>query len=344
VYRHMHSNGVGAGHDWCRLWWHKGAWRIGHVSWISGDRMLNVAHVKSNAMWPGGISPPTCNWRQHKGQACGRDYSGNDADFKEALNITVGASSGSTDGSSKPRKTDGKARKINPQYNAELNSTARNTNDVKKIRRLVNQGADLLSTNGPMWRHTPLHQAAYHGRPTVVKVLIELSREQGVLEKLLDMDSNPCGRGARGTPIELARGGGHTKNVRLLEEAARSLSSSDKIEQAKGNQNYPGNGRWEEHQNIDMCGKGDIEIISNWRASHSIEDLKRIVEKKGYSAISVGGFGHAALKKFNYQLTSKHCARSRGYTNQLFIYFPGQSEGISGNISNDGAGDCCNVL
>jgi len=81
-----------------------------------------------------------------------------------------------------------------------------------------------------------------------------------------------------------------------------------------------------------MCGQGDIEIISNWRASQSIEDLKRIVEKKGYSAISVGSFGHAALKKFDYQLTAKHCARSPGYTNQLFIYFPGQSHGTSGDM------------
>jgi len=52
-----------------------------------------VAHVKSHAMWPGAITPKTCNWRQHKGQACGRDYSEKDADFKKAPNITVATSS-----------------------------------------------------------------------------------------------------------------------------------------------------------------------------------------------------------------------------------------------------------
>merc|ERR1719178_485288 len=35
---------------------------------------------------------------------------------------------------------------------------------------------------------------------------------------------------------------------------------------------------WSAHQNIDMCGQGDVEIIHNWRATHSIEDLQRIVE------------------------------------------------------------------
>ena len=68
---------------------------------------------------------------------------------------------------------------------------------------------------------------------------------------------------------------------------------------------------WSAHQNIDMCGQGDVEIIPNWRATHSIEDLKRIVEQKGYSAFTVSSgqpsFGHAALKKFPYQLTAGHC-------------------------------------
>ena len=45
----------------------------------------------------------------------------------------------------------------NGNYDEDLNNTARNTNDVAKIRELVNKGADLLSTNGEPWNHTPLH-------------------------------------------------------------------------------------------------------------------------------------------------------------------------------------------
>ena len=68
-----------------------------------------------------------------------------------------------------------------------------------------------------------------------------------------------------------------------------------------------------------MAYQGD-EIIHNWREEHSIEDLQRLVERKGYSAISVGSFDHAALKKFPYQLTAGHCAPSPGYSNTLYIW------------------------
>ena len=69
-----------------------------------------------------------------------------------------------------------------------------------------------------------------------------------------------------------------------------------------------------------MCGQGDVEIIHNWRNKHTIEDLKRMVEQKGYSAVCVGSFGHAALKKFSYQLKPEHCNPSKGYTNTLYIF------------------------
>ena len=80
--------------------------------------------------------------------------------------------------------------------NTELNNVARNTNDTAKARALVEQGADLSSTNGPAWRHTPLHQAAYHGRFEMAKTLVELGAP-------LHLHSNPCGRGATGTPYEV---------------------------------------------------------------------------------------------------------------------------------------------
>ena len=77
---------------------------------------------------------------------------------------------------------------------------------------------------------------------------------------------------------------------------------------------------WSAHEDIDMAYQGDVEIIHNWREEHSIEDLQRIVERKGYSAISVGSFDHAALKKFPYQLTAGHCEPSPGYSNTFYIW------------------------
>eukprot|EP00802_Teleaulax_amphioxeia_P008287 Tamp_08295.p1 GENE.Tamp_08295~~Tamp_08295.p1 ORF type:complete len:739 (-),score=125.09 Tamp_08295:131-2116(-) len=111
--------------------------------------------------------------------------------------------------------------------NADLNDTARNTNDIDKIRRLVrDSNADLLSTNGEPWNHTPLHQSAYHGRLENCRVLVELLREKGVLLECLDKSSNPCGRGARGTPVELARGGGHHAIASFLESAGASKTDT----------------------------------------------------------------------------------------------------------------------
>jgi len=49
-----------------------------------------------------------------------------------------------------------------------------------------------------------------------------------------------------------------------------------------------------------MCGQGDVEIIGEWRSHTSIEELKQKVIDRGYTAVTVGSFGHAALKKFDY--------------------------------------------
>ena len=70
-----------------------------------------------------------------------------------------------------------------------------------------------------------MHQSAYHGRPEMVRVLIELCREKGVLEQVLYMHSNPVGRGPTGIPLELAEGGGHDECARLIEEAMQNLDS-----------------------------------------------------------------------------------------------------------------------
>merc|ERR550514_674514 len=104
--------------------------------------------------------------------------------------------------------------------NTELNNVARNTDDTNKARRLVAEGADLSSTNGPDWRHTPLHQAAFHGRYQMARVLIELGSN-------LHLHSNPCGRGAHGTPLELARGGGHHRIAQMIEAAIKNNGQID---------------------------------------------------------------------------------------------------------------------
>jgi hypothetical protein len=65
-----------------------------------------------------------------------------------------------------------------------------------------------------------MHQAAYHARPKIVEVLIELCKEKSVLAKVLTMESNPCGRGSKGFPLELAVGGdsaSHKECAALIE-------------------------------------------------------------------------------------------------------------------------------
>ena len=93
--------------------------------------------------------------------------------------------------------------------NNELNNVARNTDDTHRARDLVDQGADLSSTNGEPWHHTPLHQASYHGRYAMAETLVGLGAP-------LHLHSNPCGRGRHGTPLELARGGGHHAIAEML--------------------------------------------------------------------------------------------------------------------------------
>ena len=43
--------------------------------------------------------------------------------------------------------------------------------------------------------------------------------------------------------------------------------------------------------------QGDVQIIPDWKKSHTLDQLKAIVEENGYSAVTVAGnneFGHAA--------------------------------------------------
>jgi len=73
----------------------------------------------------------------------------------------------------------------------------------------------------------------------------------------------------------------------------------------------PLRGTWEAFRDIDMSEQGDVQLIEDWRKTHSVEDLKRIVEAEGWSAFTISAgqpaFGHAALKDFPYRLTAGHC-------------------------------------
>lgn len=105
---------------------------------------------------------------------------------------------------------------INKNLNNELNNCVRNSNDTNLLETLVNQGADLLSVNDVNWRHTPLHQACFHGRTEIAKTLIKLLKNKQLLKQNLEMKSNPCGKPGNGTPIELARNNGHYEIVKLI--------------------------------------------------------------------------------------------------------------------------------
>ena len=44
---------------------------------------------------------------------------------------------------------------------------------------------------------------------------------------------------------------------------------------------------WEEYEDLDMCGQGDVQIEGDWKSKYSVDDLKKIVIEKGYSAVTV---------------------------------------------------------
>jgi len=82
-------------------------------------------------------------------------------------------------------------------------------------------------------------------------------------------------------------------------------------------------GYWTEYHGIDMCHQGDVDIVGEWRKNTTIDELKKKVEKNNWSAISVSPFdksySHAALKNFDYQLSSEHCEEQE-YEVTLYIY------------------------
>jgi hypothetical protein len=173
--------------------------------------------------------------------------------------------------------------------NAELNDTARLTNDVEKIRRLVTEGAELVSTNGPEWRHTSMHQAAFRNTPQMIKVLIELCREQNLLGRVLGMEGNDShllsawnhrGGGARGTPIELARGGGHGECAALLEQAVQEGMDADaqQVAQLTGLSPTQALSLLQRHGDVEACRKWNAWREKLSQAENALEAEKAELE------------------------------------------------------------------
>jgi hypothetical protein len=107
------------------------------------------------------------------------------------------------------------------------------------------------------------------------------------------------------------------------------LALAEALGPGDGSTEYPSvtgrAGYWTQHGNMDMFFQGDVGILD---PKPSLEECKRVVETKGYSAISIGSshnFRHAALKKFNYHLTVGHCKPSIGFTNDIHIWHAGRN-------------------
>merc|ERR1712127_839847 len=94
----------------------------------------------------------------------------------------------------------------NTDLNTELNNVARNTNDIERATMLVVEGAELDSINGPEFRHTPLHQACFHGRYEMARALAELHLMKGIS---LELEFKEVGKPGPGKAADLAARNGH---------------------------------------------------------------------------------------------------------------------------------------
>ena len=82
IYTHVHKGGVGAGHDWCRMWYHEGMWRIGHKHWVKNDPARCIACAKAPRGSPTLVEGAA--FFEHKGEAAGKDHGISMTDFKKA--------------------------------------------------------------------------------------------------------------------------------------------------------------------------------------------------------------------------------------------------------------------
>jgi len=218
VFKHVTTIGVGAGFDWCRLYWAHGAWRIGHVLWVHGENQNAVAYVESDAAHPMEVELNAC-WREHRGRGAGADYGKEEQHFQDVHGIITAAGS------------------VEP----------------------------IDSAQQCPWQESADFVARDMAGDALAKVTLGLGQRVEHLYKVID-------------------------------EAIGQPSQTES---------------WSVHENIDMCGQGDVEIIHNWTDTHTIDQLKTIVEERGYSAFTMSNgkpsFRHAALKKFDFVLEKEHC-------------------------------------
>lgn len=149
--------------------------------------------------------------------------------------------------------------------------------------------------------------------------LVMLDREEW-LYKHIQQDHIFAKRSAEKNPEFVPRD--FTKEKEMLEEQGKKKGGSSNQVQPVDVEFING-GVWTAYYNIDMCGQGDVDIIGDWQQSHSIDDLKRKCEQKGYSAFAISpdsqSFAHAALKKFSYNLTPLHCKPTH-YECHIYIW------------------------
>ena len=50
----------------------------------------------------------------------------------------------------------------------------------------------------------------------------------------------------------------------------------------------PAGPNWTMVPGYDICGEGDVHSIPNWPAQHSLDDLKKMVIERGWSAFVLG--------------------------------------------------------
>ena len=106
----------------------------------------------------------------------------------------------------------GRGREMSP-LNDDLFDAA-NRGDLKKVKRLLNEGADVNAKDEDGW--TPLHWAAYYGHLNVVKLLVDRGADVNAKSK------------AGETPLHWAAANGHLDVVEFLVDRGADVNAKSK--------------------------------------------------------------------------------------------------------------------